>query len=116
MYLLVFLLLNSLIFTRRQLEKCIEIALHLQDSYLLDSGPSSPLYVWVGSQANENAVMNGIKRGKVIIIVRFYCNAGYKIPCIHVIFQHIFAFFSFRFNYYGTLGPQYTFLNNEIKT
>lgn len=35
-----------------------------RDSYLLDTGPSSPLYVWVGSQANENAVMNGIKRGK----------------------------------------------------
>ncbi|XP_076104463.1 advillin-like isoform X2 [Mytilus galloprovincialis] len=35
-----------------------------RDSYLLDTGPESPLYVWVGSQANENAAMNGIKRGK----------------------------------------------------
>ena len=47
--------------SKRPLKQCYLVK---RDSYLLDTGPSSPLYVWVGSQANENAVMNGIKRGK----------------------------------------------------
>ncbi|KAL5003930.1 hypothetical protein ScPMuIL_017386 [Solemya velum] len=35
------------------------------DSYLLDSGPLSPVCVWVGAQAHEDHVGNALKRGMI---------------------------------------------------
>ncbi|XP_069137882.1 advillin-like isoform X3 [Argopecten irradians] len=43
-----------------------------RDSYLLDRGPNSPLYVWVGQAACEGSVSNALLRGKAFCEHRCY--------------------------------------------